>query len=90
MIPGGSTLAHPSSRDLAELVELMEHEDVRVIFGETTRPDELAAAVAGELGEDVSVVSLFTGSLGEPGTEADTLIGMLETNARRIADALGD
>ena len=90
VIPGGSTLADPSSRDLAELVELMEHEDVRVIFGETTRPDELAAAVAGELGEDVSVVSLFTGSLGEPGSEADTLIGMLETNARRIADALGD
>ena len=31
---------------------------------------------------------LFTGSLGEPGSVADNLIGMLETNATRIAAAL--
>jgi hypothetical protein len=35
------------------------------------------------------VVELHTDSLGESGTDADTLIGMLVANARLIADALG-
>ncbi|MBW3666097.1 MAG: metal ABC transporter substrate-binding protein [Actinobacteria bacterium] len=89
VIPGGSTLGDPSSAHLAELVEVMRREGVRVIFGETVEPGALAAAVASELGGDVEVVPLFTESLGEPGSEADTLIGMLKTNAARIAEALG-
>lgn len=89
VIPGGSTLGDPSSAELAELVEVMEREGVNVIFGETTQPGALAEAVAEELGEDVRIVSLYTGSLGEPGSDADTLTGMLLTNAERIAEALG-
>lgn len=89
VIPGGSTLGDPSSAELAELVEVMEREGVNAIFGETTQPGALAEAVAGELGEDVEVISLYTGSLGEPGSDADTLIGMLLSNAERIAEALG-
>jgi zinc/manganese transport system substrate-binding protein len=88
VIPGGSTLADPSSGELAELVEVMETEGVRVIFGETSSPTNLADAVAAELGDDVEVVELYTGSLGEPGSGADTVIGMLITNAQRIAGAL--
>lgn len=90
VIPGGSTLGDPSSAELANLVEIMEHEDVNVIFGETTQPSALADAVAEELGEEVQVVNLHTGSLGEPRSDADTLIGMLITNAELIAEALGD
>jgi hypothetical protein len=41
------------------------------------------------VGYDVKVVELYTGSLGEPGSEGDTLVGMLETNVRRIVEALG-
>lgn len=88
VIPGGSTLGDPSSEELSSLVETMEHEGVSVIFGETTQPSALADAVAAELGENVTVVSLYTGSLDEPGTEASTLVGMLRTNAERIATAL--
>jgi len=88
VIPGGSTLGDPSSEELSSLVAVMEREGVSVIFGETTQPATLAEAIAAELGEDVSVVSLYTGSLDEPGTEASTLIGMLRTNAARIAAAL--
>ena len=35
VIPGGSTLADPSSAELAELVEIMTEENIDVIFGET-------------------------------------------------------
>lgn len=89
VIPGGSTLGDPSAADLAELVAAMEAADVKAIFAETTEPDDLAEAVAAELGADVAVVELFTGSLGEAGTPAGTLAGMLAENARRIAGALG-
>lgn len=88
VIPGGSTLAEPSSAELTELVAIVEQENVGAIFAETTNPEALADAVAAEAGDDVAVVELFTGSLGEPGSGADTLIAMLTTNAQRIAQAL--
>ncbi len=89
VVPGGATLANPSSAELASLVKVIEEEDVPAIFTETVEPDTLARAVAEEVGSDVKVVELYTGSLGEPGSDGATLTAMLETNARRIAGALG-
>ncbi len=88
VIPGGATLADPSSAQLAELVEEIVEEGVKVIFAETIEPTALAEAVAAEAGTDVAVVELHTGSLGEPGTPTDNIVGMLRDNAKRIADAL--
>lgn len=88
VIPGGSTLADPSSAHLAELVKVMRREGISVIFGDTTEPDALAAVIASELGEEVAVVELFIESLGPTGSGAETLIGMLEANADLIAGAL--
>ncbi|MDE0351890.1 MAG: metal ABC transporter substrate-binding protein, partial [bacterium] len=88
VIPGGSTLADPSSAELAALVEEIVEEGVKVIFAETIDSTALAEAVAAEAGTDVAVVTLHTGSLGEPGTETDNVVGMLRSNAMRIADAL--
>jgi zinc/manganese transport system substrate-binding protein len=89
VIPGGSTLAEPSSAELAALVAIIQERGVRAIFAETTQPTDLAEAIASEVGDEVLVVELFTESLGEPGTASDTLTGMLLENARRIAAALG-
>lgn len=89
VIPGGASIANPSSAELASLVEVIEREQVPAIFTETIEPDMLAQAVAAEVGRDVAVVELYTGSLGEPGTDGDTLIGMLATNVKRMAEALG-
>ena len=89
VIPGGSTLAEPSSAELADLVEVMGQSGTKAIFAETTEPTTLAEAVAAELGDDVEVVELFTESLGGPGSGAETLHEMLLTNAGRITEALG-
>jgi zinc/manganese transport system substrate-binding protein len=89
VIPGGSTLAEPSSAELAALVDEMRRDGARVIFAETTQPTALADAVAAELGEDVEVVELFTESLSPEGSGAETLADLLETNAGRIAESLG-
>lgn len=89
VVPGGSTLAEPSARGVAELAGAMRAAGVRVVFTETTAPDSLARALAEEIGNDVSVVPLYTGSLGPPGSDAPTYVEMMRVSARRIADALG-
>lgn len=89
VIPGGSTLAEPSSAELAALVAVIRDRAVPAIFAETTQPTDLARAIAAEAGTAVAVVELFSESLGESGTPAATLTGMLLENARRIAAALG-
>ncbi len=88
VIPGTTTRAAPNAEDLAALVAIIEARGVSAIFGETTRPSDVAEAVAAEVGRPVAVVELFTGSLGEPGTGADSYIGVIRTNAERIAEAL--
>jgi zinc/manganese transport system substrate-binding protein len=88
IIPGGATLGNPSSADLAALVKVMEDETVSVIFAETTEPTVLAETLASELGREVSVVELYTGSLGGPGSGAETYEDMLKTNTRLIVEAL--
>jgi len=90
IIPGGSTLAEPSPADLAGLVEILRREGVRAVFAETTQSADLAEVLAAELGGEVAVVSLYTGSLGEAGSGADTYLGMQRVNAQRIAAALGE
>ncbi|MCZ6456960.1 MAG: metal ABC transporter substrate-binding protein [Actinobacteria bacterium] len=89
VIPGGSTLGAPSSDELAKLVRLIEMEGVVAIFAGTTESSAVASAVAAEVGHEVVVVELYTGSLGEPGSGADTLVRMMLTNAELIAEALG-
>lgn len=88
VIPGGSTMGEPSASDLAELVDTLEREGIRAIFTETTSPSTLAEAAAAELGDSVRIYDLYTGSLGEPGSGADTYVGMMRTNVDTIVEAL--
>ncbi len=88
VVPGGSTLGNPSSEELANLVALMSDLGVNAIFADSTESSSLADALAEELGEDVVVVELYTGSLGEEGSGAETLISMLATDAELITAAL--
>lgn len=88
VIPGGSTLAEPSAADLDALAQAIDEAGVPAIFAETSSPSRLADALAAE-GTDVEVVELYTESLGEAGSGAETYLGMVRFNAERIAAALG-
>jgi ABC-type Zn uptake system ZnuABC Zn-binding protein ZnuA len=88
IIPGGSTLAEPSAAELADLVTVIKEQDVPAVFAEASSPARLADALAAE-GADVDVVELYSESLGEPGSPGDSYLGMVRTNAERIAAALG-
>ena len=88
IIPSLTTNAEPSASDLDELVEVIKAEGIQAIFGETTQSSNLADAIADEVGGAVEVVELFSESLGEDGSGAETYIGMMQTNADLIATAL--
>lgn len=88
VISGGSTLAEPSAGDLADLVRTIVDTGVSAVLVDVTRPTDLADVVAAETGLDVVVVPLYTGSLGPPGSGAETYLSLLRTDAERITEAL--
>lgn len=88
VIPGGSTVAEPSSRDVALLISGIRDSATPAIFVDAEVPHLVADAVAAEFDGAVAIVELRTGSLAGSG-EASTIIGLLRQNAERIADALG-
>ncbi len=90
VIPGGSTMGAPDSRALAALVRVIEDNDVPAIFGNQSLNPAVLEALAAEAGRDVEVVSLFVESLGGPGSEAESYVQMMMSNASRIAKALRD
>jgi zinc/manganese transport system substrate-binding protein len=88
VIPSTTTGAEPSAADLDELAGLIEAEEVPAIFVETSNPAELADALAAAAGDAVGVVELYTESLGEEGSGADTYLGLLRIDTERIVGAL--
>lgn len=88
VVPGLSTSAAPSARDLAALVGKIQERDVRAIFLASAGETRLSDALAREVGAAVAVVELYTEALGEPGSGAETYVGMMRTNAERIVTAL--
>lgn len=86
-IPALSTQAQPSAGETAQLVELIETENVRAVFPEAGLPDDLERAIAGEAGIEVGD-PLYADALGEEGTPADSYLGALIENGSRLAEGL--
>jgi zinc/manganese transport system substrate-binding protein len=88
VIPGGSTLAEPSAADISAIADALAATDVNAVFSENTVSPRLVEAVAAEVGRNIIVVELFTDSLGEPGSGADTYAGLITTDATLVANGL--
>jgi zinc/manganese transport system substrate-binding protein/manganese/iron transport system substrate-binding protein len=87
VIPGTTTQGEPSSKDVAQLEDTIRHEGVRAIFAESSVAPKVAHQIAADTGVRI-VDDLYGDTLGEPGSGADTVDGMLLTNARKIVEAL--
>jgi ABC-type Zn uptake system ZnuABC Zn-binding protein ZnuA len=92
VLPGTTSVAAPNPRDFARLIDLVVAEGVNVIFAENVDPTTLAENLATESTRrgagEIRVVRIYTDALGEPGSGAETYLGMLRTTARLITDAL--
>ena len=88
VIPTPASMAQASPAGLEELAEIIEHEGIGAIFAETLHSVDDVEALADRVG-DIDVVTLYTGSLGPPGSGAETYVDFMRTNADLIVDALG-
>ena len=92
VIPGATTQAETDPQQFAALIETVEAAQVPAVFAENTDSTRLAEQLASEVigrGDlDVQVVRIYTDALGEPGSGAETYLGLLRTTAQLIADAL--
>lgn len=86
VIPSFSTGAEPSAQQIAALEDKIREFNVPAIFvGETVNPD-LAEQIASDTG--VQLIPLYTGSLTEPGGEADSYIALMRYDVAAIVRGL--
>lgn len=90
VLVGASEVAEPAAGEIAALVETIRETGVPAIFVETTINDRLAQVVAEEVGREVKILRLYTDALGEPGSDAETYIGMMRTNVETLVEGLGE
>lgn len=87
IVDAGTSTAAVSGRRLADLSDLLDDAGIPVVFADAAASDDLARTLAEEVG-DVSVTTLYSESLGEPGSDAGTYQGMIRFNANAVASAL--
>ena len=86
LIPGYSSLAEPTAKDLAEIEDAIRELDVKAVFvGNTVNPS-LAERVAEDTG--VQLIYVYTGSLSKAGGEADSYLAFMRYISSAFVDAL--
>ena len=88
VFPAMDVSGEPDPAELAALADTIRQAGVIAIFSESAVNPHLAEAIAQETGAQVVDEPLYTDSLGPPGSDGDTLDGMLLHDARVIHDAL--
>ena len=86
VIPAYSTNAEPSAQELAQLQAAIEEFDTKAIFVGTTMNPVLAQRIAGDTG--TKLIALYTESLGEAGSGAETYLNYIRYNTTAIVEAL--
>lgn len=86
-VTGISADAEPSAKRVAEVIGLIRASGVRAIFFDPADNRAIMRSIAAETGVRLGG-GLYTDGLGAPGSGADTYLGMLEQNLRRILDSL--
>ena len=84
VFPSLDVSSEPSAREVELLVAEMRDARVSAVFTESSVNPRLARAIAEEAGVRLVDEPIYTDSLGEEGSGADTLEGMLLHNARVI------
>jgi len=88
VVPGATTAAEPSARDLAQLTETIREVQAPAIFVDASISSKTARTVADEVGYEVAVLTLYEGSVGPQGSGAETYVDMMRTNIDAIVGGL--
>jgi manganese/iron transport system substrate-binding protein len=85
---GVSTDEEASAQTVARIITDVRRTGIPALFVETTINPSLIQRIASETGTAIGG-ALYSDSLGEPGSGADTYVGMMVHNTRTIVNALG-
>ncbi len=88
VLPGVTTGAAPSARQVAGLVDTLKQSGVRAVFLEEGTDPKLAEQIAREAGIRV-VTSLYTHSITDASGPAPSYLAMMRYNVSEIVKALG-
>lgn len=83
VIPSQTTQAQPSARDLSELADTIEHENVKAIFPESSLSSKVAQSIANQTGVSAEY-TLYGDTLGPEGSDGATYLEMEEANADAV------
>src|SRR3990172_9416773 len=86
VIPGASSLAEPSARQLADLLDLVKAQQVPAMFVSSVVNPALVETFAADAG--IRVATLYAHSLTAPDGPAPTYLELMRYNAETIAAAL--
>jgi ABC-type Zn uptake system ZnuABC Zn-binding protein ZnuA/ABC-type Mn2+/Zn2+ transport system permease subunit len=87
VIPSQTTQAQASAKDLSELAETIEAEDVKAVFPESSLSPKVAEAIARQTGASADH-TLYGDTLGPEGSSGETYLGMEEANADAVVRGL--
>ena len=87
VIPSQTTQAQASAKDLSELAETVEEENVKAIFPESSLSPKVAEAVARQTGASAEY-TLYGDTLGPAGSDGATYLSMEEANADAIVGGI--
>ena len=89
MIPSQTTQAQPSAKDLSALAQLIEREQVKAIFPESSLSPKVAEAIASQTGASADY-SLYGDTLGPEGSSGATYLTMEAANANAMVRGFTD
>jgi ABC-type Zn uptake system ZnuABC Zn-binding protein ZnuA len=83
VIPSQTTQAQPSAKDLANLIELIERENVKAVFPESSLSAKVAEAIARQSGASADY-TLYGDTLGPADSDGATYLQMERANANAM------
>jgi zinc/manganese transport system substrate-binding protein len=83
VIPSQTTQAQASARDLSELAQTIEDENVKAIFPESSLSADVVETIAAQTGATAEY-TLYGDTLGPEGSDGDTYLRMEEANADAV------
>jgi zinc/manganese transport system substrate-binding protein len=89
VIPSQTTQAQPSAKELSELADTIEAEDVKAIFPESSLSSTVAQAIAEQTGV-TAAYTLYGDTLGPEDSDGATYLQMEATNADAVVRGLTD
>jgi ABC-type Zn uptake system ZnuABC Zn-binding protein ZnuA/ABC-type Mn2+/Zn2+ transport system permease subunit len=89
VIPSQTTQAQPSAKDLSALAKLIEHEQVKAIFPESSLSPKVAEAIADQTGASADY-TLYGDTLGPESSSGATYLTMEAANADAMVRGFTD